>query len=1102
MSDKIYSKEFLKQGLKKCESTPLPFAFGEGSDSSSHKLVIHPTRIGKGLFGAMKKDEGVESGTWGTARFEGSTLVLDCEKKLPGIKKKLKDFVKANKPLPLDTIKVLVDGKEVVEEEEGAEDEKEGEEKKVTPPNTSNPPPKNPLPKTLLDKKATTSEVKSPQLNATQAKLKLLGEQMKDITPKCKEAILASPGKKDYITKLFGNVSSALKSQDPKAMEEAMLLLTGEVLDILDSKNKTGTNKPVSFDRAGLELRVKELMPRVIEARKVQGAELTLLNKLSLEIRTIWLDGKKDQAAFDKTVKVVDQLATETEKILSKPVASNMDADDKDAYEKLLSTLGGDTLFQRYDPGMYGKRLKDISVLASHGNYKQAMELLRPFIPEVQAYFKMADKLNNQFTITDAPTFLEASTVPDNTTTHTAHQKFTTAKNQLVQLVQQKEFGRAGLIYSDVFQAAKALIKLNGKLTGQAGALETNTKLMPDPRTLKLGKQALDTLDRETNRGGLKGHGKYFDKVLKGYREVDKDPSEKHLAHLETAAKEYLQFDADRAAEARKKGKQPEEPDTVTQKKLDACKDALKLVAKLRAHAKYSAQMTQLTANLPPPPAIWPDQTIKQIRELQAKIISECPSEIAKDSAKPPSGKGNSDSFFINGPDGNPMFIYKTREGENVKEGEKEGMGVAREMLSSSFNDLIQQKTGLDFGFAKATFARLDCAGFDNPVCASKATSRSGVLLEAIPNEGSLEEMSKEKPGDMALIPDDDVQKIMLMDFITLQGDRNAENVLIQEDDKGKKRLRPIDGGFAFPSKDLFDKYRFGMPGSSLVNLPAADKPFSKEMQKALDKIDADDLTKGMKKANSELPNELQGLIEDDSVEMMKRSVLFLKEAAKELTPRAVATLYETEFPKILLADPGKVDAAVKLAVKRGKDFLGYDKALSVQLQAYEKLGGDTELRKLGYDFITDPLLKDNISEKMKILKNRTPPGPPPKKTVRPNLDSNAKQKAYDKMGGDNALREGLKRSDTKLPVKDFDKANTAMKYPVLLNLYEFEQFGGDRAFERMVNNWDENRYLLFNQLDSFGKVCRAAFSTCKFSPMQLSLGEKCAALQLLADRG
>lgn len=1068
MPEKFYKKEFLKLNLKKCAAnTPMPFAFGDGGDPDSHLLVLHPTKIGKALFVMMKKEKGVSVGTWGTARLEDKVLIVDCEKKLPGAVKKLKQFVKANKPLPFSIVKIMVDGVEVNDEDQDVPADEPTESKEQ-------------LDQQGLDK---------------------MIAQFKELLPQSKQAIKLRPDKKAHLLKLAANANGFLKAKDVAKMEEALHAFNNAVIDILDSEGQTGTEAFSELDKSVVDERMKELVPKIKQARGIDGADMTRVNKVLAELNKTWTKGPKNQASLEKTIKLIDLLGAEVEKVLSKPFEAEQEDADKEAYEKLLATINTDRRIEQFDPGTFAKLMKEITTLAEHGNYKQAIKNLQSYIPQVTRWVDDAEALTKSL-LTEARIFDEAGLVVDNPTTHSLYQAYHKAQNDFDDLIEDKSYGRAISAYPVLKKAAKDLTRLGNRLTGQSAALETNAKVMPDPAALKLGKNEIDRISSATDRGGTKGHGKYFKRLLKEMKSVDKDHKEKNVNALEKAALAYMEFDSKRAAKARKKGREPEVADTITQEKLNTCKQALKMVAQYRAHSKYSGQMNELTDTLPPPPAVWPDDTVKAVRDLQMKMLTEFPTELGSEGAKPPSGKGDSDSFFVNGPDGNPMFIYKTKEGENVKPGEKEGMGVAREMLSSNFNDLMSEKVGLDFGFAKATFAQLDCDGFNNDVCASDATSRSGVLLEAIPNEGSLEDMKNDHADELAQIPDNDVQKILLMDFITLQGDRNAENVLIQPGEDGEKRLRPIDGGFAFPSKELFEDYRFGMPGSSLASLPAADKPFTKEMQESLDNIDPDELANGMLEANKKLPSELQGLIEDESIEMMKRSVMFLKSASKKLTPKEVATLYETEFPKVLKASPDKLAAAIDLAVTRGLDFRYFDKAKQSQDDEFETLGGNPAIYDLGYNPAEDKLLNADVAQKINILKNQTPAGNPPDHTTRASLDNDGKQQAYDQMGGDDALLEGLKRKDTKLPVPNFDRANIAVKYGVLVNVHEYGQLGGDAEYNRMVENWDENRYMLFEQLDNYSRICRAAFADCRFSPAQEPIYSKCDILQLLADRG
>lgn len=1079
MSDKVYTKEFLKQGLKKCESTPMPFAFGAGEDDKTHQLVLHPTKIGKSLFADMKKDLGVEAGAWGTARYEAKILVLDCEKNLPGIKKMLKDYQKFNKPLPMDDIKVLVNGMELDSEGKPL----------PPPPNIPLPPIPNQPPKT------------GPGAEDLK-KLQALNAQAKQVVGQVTTALRLRPDKKEMVDKLFKAFMEALKAQDPGRSEMALHALNNELVDILDSKGVTGKMPVADVDRSAVDDRLKTLVARVPAFRKLPGVDPKPVNDLIVSISTTWVKGPKDQAGVLATTKLLDRLEAELDKGFGKPGADQMDAADKDTYERLLLNVTNENRLARYDHGGLQQEVVGISLLGGQGNYLRAIELLREFIPRMQEFIRTAESLTLRYNTTDAKLFLDADAVPDNPTTHAARQQYRVARGQFDQLVQGKDFIAAGKAYPALITTTKALLRLQARITGQAGALDTNARLMPDPNSLKLGKVALDKLDSDTNRGGVKGHGKYFDAVLKAMRAVEKDTSPKALDALEKAAKAYQQFDADRINEAVRKGRQPEDPDTVTKLKLTTCDKALKMVAQYRAQAKYGAQMNQLTANLPPPPALWPDPVTKKVRELQAKVIAEFPSALGAQAVKPPANKGNSDSFFVNGPDGAPMFIFKPRQGENVKPGEKEGMGVARELLSGEFSKLFSAKTGIDLGFANATYASLDCDGFNDPNLASQATSRSGVLLEAIPNEGSLDDMLKGDPGELANIPDDDVQKIMVMDFITLQGDRNAENVLIQPGEDDEKVLRPIDGGFAFPSPELFEQYRFGMPGSSLTRLPGADKPFTPNMLKAIGKLDPDELVKGMKSANSGLPGELQGLIPDESIEMMKRSLEFLKEAAKKLTPKEVATLYETEFPKVLKAPPKKVAEAVRAAVARGLEYRQFKSVEDQRAKRFEDLGGVAALRNLGYPAPLDPLLAHDLQEKIRILENQALPPPAEPSTPAPALPpANERDAVYQRLGGDKALLEILKRPDVKIPAQ-FDKATVAVKVRPLLFFAEFQKLGGDAEFTRMVENWEANRYVQFEQLDKMGKVCRAAFAECRFDPAQMPNDDKCKALRLRADRG
>ncbi len=129
----------------------------------------------------------------------------------------------------------------------------------------------------------------------------------------------------------------------------------------------------------------------------------------------------------------------------------------------------------------------------------------------------------------------------------------------------------------------------------------------------------------------------------------------------------------------------------------------------------------------------------------------------------------------------------------------------------------------------------------------------------------------------MARINTDDIQKIAMLDFLTLNLDRQLENVLVN-DTGGEVRLIPIDAGNAIPPRGVFDQLtelgnsmtaqpydpKVGLKDgqNALAQMPQAQSKFSPEMLLQIEKLDPEQLITSMLSAEKDLPSEMQGKIE------------------------------------------------------------------------------------------------------------------------------------------------------------------------------------------------------------------------------------------------
>ena len=603
------------------------------------------------------------------------------------------------------------------------------------------------------------------------------------------------------------------------------------------------------------------------------------------------------------------------------------------------------------------------------------------------------------------------------------------------------------------------------------------------------GKQAHSQL----GKGGDKKAASLFGDVTTAWEAVEKSKSGdlNKVRKLEAAANAYLKYHTGAKLS-----------DQVDTDRAQRCTEALR-------KARHLLQ-AQALKDLPPPP--WTEEQATEARRLDASIRLN-----NGEPAKPPSGKGESDSFFLKGSDGKPSFIFKPQEGESVKEGAKPGGGVVREVLTSKFNDQIKNMIGLDFGVSPTQLVTLESDSFAEGTN-SQATVRTGALQQAIDNEGSLKDVCG-SDGDVGKnLPVEDVQKIALMDFLTLQADRNADNVLIQ-DVGGHKRLVPIDGGFAFPSKEMFSAYSTSMlgdgkggqkdgtvdmsQGAALMQLPQSDLPFTPEMLAAIDKIDPDALAKGMKAANKEIGESepgLKDLVNDENIEMMRRSALLLKKAAPLFTVAQLSQMYAEDMNSLLDVPDKQLEGAIQKLIERGKDRAAFKAAWAEDTEAFEKLGGNDGLIKLGWS-PSEGRLKRDLKRRIEILQKQERPQPSTPSDSKADTDKTDDQ-IYAELGGDKLLLKVLARPDGTYLIKNLGpQSPVKQKIGRLLAWKIYNDGGGDRGYAALIELYKASQYTRFDKLDVNGRAAVMAMDSTQ-SPLTTHLGIKSDCMKTFMANG
>lgn len=615
----------------------------------------------------------------------------------------------------------------------------------------------------------------------------------------------------------------------------------------------------------------------------------------------------------------------------------------------------------------------------------------------------------------------------------------------------------------------------------------------PDRKTLFPGDESKQA-HTQLGKGGDKDAAKLFGEFTSAWEAVEKSKSGdiNKVRKLEATANAYLRY---------KNAKGLVDP--VENDRAQRCTEALRKARQLL--------LEQAKSDLPPPP--WTEAQATEARRIEACTLLNNGGK-----AKPPSGKGASDSFFIPGSDGKPAFIFKPQEGENVPDGCKAGEGVVREVLSYKLSEQMKSMMGIDFGVSPTQLASLESEGFTEGE-KSQAKVRTGAMQKAIVNEGSLLDLCS-KDGELGRnLPLEDVHKIALLDFLTLQGDRNVENILIR-DEGGKKRLSPIDGGFAFPTKALFTQYSDTMlgggrkdgtvlpkgGGAATMQLPQSDLPFTPDMLQAIEKIDPEAMVKGMKEATKEVAQtepSLDNLVGDENLELMRRSAILLKKVAPKFTVAQISEIYALDFPSLIDVPNKQLEGAMAEVIKTAETRLTFQKALAEDTLKYEQLGGDAALKNLGWK-LTDKALMLDVRRCIAILEHQEQaPEPNPQPTPpKPQMSEEQRQQLYEQLGGDAMLLKVVSRPDGRYTdLKLGPNSSLLGKLARLKDWKMYSDLGGDDGLAAVFSLFKSSRYTRFDLLDTNGKAAVIAMDGVK-NPFDANIMNKIPRLQAFADHG
>jgi hypothetical protein len=288
-------------------------------------------------------------------------------------------------------------------------------------------------------------------------------------------------------------------------------------------------------------------------------------------------------------------------------------------------------------------------------------------------------------------------------------------------------------------------------------------------------------------------------------------------------------------------------------------------------------------------------------------------------------GGGVNCSFWINkaGDDPNKpdkSYLYKPAAKKSDK-GVPEGGEPAREALTGRAADLLGGMTGLDFGVPETHIVQIDRGRFPEGSLtdAVEQQQQDGPLVGSLQQvaSGAKTEMRDQPPSMKHAVPDKRCQELAILDTVTLAVDRHGGNLLMTGDDQNAD-LVPIDHGLTFSPDLRMLNDNMASDKNVLLSLPGSHKPFSPDMLTKIDKISPNGIRDGLNAevaTMEEAHENLGGMVDGKQVDQSRRATMFLKLAARTLTPAALQVTLAQNAKALL--DPNLDDQAFATLAKQ-----------------------------------------------------------------------------------------------------------------------------------------------------------------------------------------
>lgn len=333
----------------------------------------------------------------------------------------------------------------------------------------------------------------------------------------------------------------------------------------------------------------------------------------------------------------------------------------------------------------------------------------------------------------------------------------------------------------------------------------------------------------------------------------------------------------------------------------------LQIVSEGIKAARHMAIAMELALVGDPTQNPWDRETEQQAGGLQAAMSFETGYKKGS-SLKDTGSAGASDTFWVESiPPGQSRptknFIFKPIQGERSPAADDvPGSGAAREALASANGKLFEQQTGIALGVPDTYVTTVGAYALDLKDGEDDGQPRIGSLQAFAPSDGAL---GAAPPETLRQIPPKQCQKVAIQDIMSLNFDRHGGNLLLNTPQGGTPELVPIDHGGTLPTRKDFTALKQRIGGlklemsntvkvqNAVLGMPGAYKNFDAETVAKLDLLDPTAMVQGMKDHLAALDKGNPGLkaqqkVAPESLHMSKRSMMFMKAAARELSPAEI----------------------------------------------------------------------------------------------------------------------------------------------------------------------------------------------------------------------